>query len=81
MRTKKLTLLYMDALSNSSTIRADAIEVWDSNSSTYKGIQELIVGLPPSTLSSIELLAGAIDNDPNYFATVASGLTAKSDLS
>ena len=70
----------MDALSNSSTLRADAVEVWDSNTNTYKEIQELIVGLPPSTLNSIELLAGAIGNDPNYFETVASGLTAKSDL-
>ena len=63
----------MDALSNTSTLRADAVEVWDSNTNTYKEIQELIVGLPPSTLNSIELLAGAIGNDPNYFETVASG--------
>jgi hypothetical protein len=54
----------MDALSNSSTIRADTVEVWDSNTNTYKEIQELIVGLPPATLNSIELLAGALGNDP-----------------
>ena len=40
---------------------------------------ESIVGLAPDDLNSIELLAQAIDNDPNYFQTVAAGLTAKAD--
>jgi hypothetical protein len=42
-------------------------------------IQESVVGLAPEDLNSIELLAQAIDNNPNYFQTVAAGLTAKAD--
>jgi hypothetical protein len=38
-----------------------------------------IVGLAPDDLDSIELLAQAIDNDPNYSQTVAAGLSAKAD--
>jgi hypothetical protein len=38
-----------------------------------------VVGLAPADLNSIELLAQAIDNDPNYFQTVAAGLTAKAN--
>ncbi len=65
----------MDALSNLNSIRADVIEVWDAESLRYKTIQETIVGLPPSTLNSIELLAGAIGNDPGFFTAVAAGLS------
>ncbi len=71
----------MDALSNLNSIRADVIEVWDPGSLSYKTIQETIVGLPPSTLNSIELLAGAIGNDPGFFAAVADGLAVKADTS
>ncbi len=71
----------MDALSNLHSIRADVIEVWDPVSLQYKTIQETIVGLPPSTLNSIELVAAAIGNDPGYFTTVADGLNAKAESS
>ena len=71
----------MDALSNLHSIRADVIEVWDPASLQYKTIQETIVGLPPSTLNSIELLASAIGNDPGFFAAVAAGLAATADTS
>ncbi len=71
----------MDALSNTTSIRADVIEVWDPIGLSYKTIQETIVGLPPATLNNIELLAGAIGNDPGYFSTVAEGLNAKADSS
>ncbi len=71
----------MDALSNLNSIRADVIEVWDAGSLSYKTIQETIVGLPPSTLNSIELLASAIGNDPGFFEAVATGLAAKADTS
>ena len=60
----------MDALSNLHSIRADVIEVWDPVSLRYKTIQETIVGLPPATLNSIELLASAIGNDPGFFEAV-----------
>ena len=53
----------MDALSNLNSIRADVIEVWDPVTLQYKTIQETIVGLPPSTLNNLELIAAAIGND------------------
>mgnify|MGYP000143520676 CR=1 FL=1 len=67
----------MDPLGNTTSVRADVIELWDPIGLRYKTIQETIVGLPPATLSSIELLAGAIGNDPGYFNTVAEGLDSK----
>ncbi len=70
----------MDALSNLHSIRADVIEVWDPVALQYKTIQETIVGLPPATLNNLELIAGAIGNDPGYFTTVAEGLESKADL-
>ena len=66
-------------LSNSSAIRADSVEVWNPLKRKYMSIQESVVGLAPEDLNSIELLAQAIDNDPNYFQTVAAGLTSKAD--
>jgi hypothetical protein len=47
------------------------VEVWNPLKRRYEQIGESIVGLAPSDLNSIELLAQAIDNDPNYFQTVA----------
>ena len=66
-------------LSNSNAIRADKVEVWNPLKRKYEAVGESIVGLAPDDLNSIELLAQAIDNDPNYFQTVAAGLTAKAD--
>ena len=66
-------------LSNSSAIRADSVEVWNPLKRKYEAVGGSIVGLAPVDLNSIELLAQAIDNDPNYFQTVAAGLTAKAD--
>jgi hypothetical protein len=66
-------------LSNSSAIRGDSVEVWNPLKRKYEAVGESIVGLAPEDLNSIELLAQAIDNDPNYFQTVAAGLSAKAD--
>jgi hypothetical protein len=68
-------------LSNSSAIRADKVEVWNPLKRKYEAVGESIVGLAPDDLNSIELLARAIANDPNYFQTVAAGLTAKANKS
>ena len=68
-------------LTNSDSIRADSVEVWNPLKRKYQTIQESVVGLAPSDLNSIELLAQAIDNDPNYFQTVAAGLSAKASSS
>ncbi len=70
----------MDALSNNSTLRADAIELWDSGSSTYKGLQELVLGIPPDSMNTLERVAAAIGNDPSYFQTIAAGLDSKASL-
>ncbi len=73
----------MDALTNLSAIRADVIEVWDSRTSTYRpiqdSIQQSIVGLAPAQLNSIELVATAIGNDPEFFSTIAEGLEVKAE--
>ena len=66
-------------LTNSNSIRADKVEVWNPLKRKYQSIQESVVGLAPDDLNSIELLAQAIGNDPNYFDTVAAGLSAKAD--
>ena len=70
----------MDALSNSSTIRADAIELWDASSAEHVGIQQLVLGIPPASMNTLEKLAAAIGNDPEYFETIAVGLDSKADL-
>ncbi len=70
----------MDALSNSSTLRADTIELWDAAASRYVGIQELLIGIPPSDMNTMEKVAGALGNDPGYFETIAAGLDAKASL-
>ena len=36
-------------------------------------------GLPPETMDSLEKIANAMDNDPNFFQTIADGLGAKLD--
>jgi hypothetical protein len=53
--------------------------VWNPLKRKYQSIQETVVGLAPADLNSSELLAQAIDNNPNYFQTVAAGLSAKAD--
>ena len=39
-----------------------------------------IVGLPPTTLNTLEKIGASIDNDPNFFANNQSSLNQKSDL-
>ena len=70
----------MDPLSNLTSIRADSIEIWDKTAASYKGIQELVLGIPPASMNTLELVASAIGNDEDYFNTVAAGLQAKADL-
>ena len=70
----------MDALSNSSTLRADVIELWDATASRYVGIQELLIGIPPGDMDTLEKVANAIGNDPTYFQSIAAGLDSKASL-
>ena len=37
-------------------------------------VQGSIVGLPPSSLNTIEKLSAAISNDPNYFTTMQTAI-------
>ena len=70
----------MDPLSNLTSIRGDVIELWDAATKKYVGIQELVLGIPPSSLDTLEKVASAIGNDPDYFDTIAAGLDSKADL-
>ena len=40
-------------------------------------VQSSVVGLPPSTLNTLEKLSAAISNDPNYFTTMQTAVNAK----
>ena len=44
-------------------------------------VQGSIVGLPPSSLNTIEKLSAAISNDPNYFTTMQTAINAKATAS
>ena len=70
----------MDVLSNLTNIRADSVELWDEGSGSYLGVQELVLGLPPASMNTLELVAAALGNDPDYFESVGLGLAAKADL-
>ena len=44
-------------------------------------VQSSVVGLPPSTLNTIEKLSAAISNDPNYFSTMQAAVNSKANAS
>ena len=71
----------MDPLSNLTSIRGDVIELWDAAGQTYVGIQELVLGVPPASMSTLEKVAYKIGNDPDQIQTIAAGLDSKADLS
>ena len=48
----------MDASTNLTSIQADVIEIWDPTTSSYRGIQELTLGLPPLLLTTLSSLPG-----------------------
>ena len=55
----------MDVLSNLTNIRADSMELWDEGTASYLGVQELVLGLPPASMNTLELVAAALGNDPD----------------
>ena len=71
----------MDPLSNLTSIRADVIELWDAPAKKYLGIQEMVLGIPPASMDTLEKVAAATGNDPAYFETIAAGLDSKANLS
>jgi hypothetical protein len=56
----------MDTTSNSASIQADAFFVWDPASRKHVNLQSSITGLAPGTLNSLNELAIAVGNDPNF---------------
>ena len=63
----------MDPLTNLTSIRGDTIELWDAAAERYVGIQELLVGIAPSDMNTISKVAGALDNDPDFFRPSPAG--------
>ena len=70
----------MDPLSNLTSMRRDTIELWDAAARRYVGIQELLIGIPPSDMDTLEKVSNAIGNDPGYFQTIAAGLDSKASI-
>ena len=67
-----------DATSNSTTIQADAFYVWDAASKTHVNLQTPITGLAPETLNTLNELASAVGNDPNFASNLARRFRIKS---
>jgi hypothetical protein len=44
-------------------------------------VQRSVVGLPPSSLNTIQKLSAAISDDPNYFTTIDTAINAKASTS
>ena len=70
------------SLNNSKDIVANSIGIIKCNK-TIDAVEAISVvqGLAPETLNSVEKLATAIGNNPQFFRTVAGGLAAKADNS
>ena len=66
-----------DIMANScSIITADGAVV-----DMLDAVQGAVVGLPPSSLNTIEKLSAAISNDPTYFQTIQTSVNAKASQS
>ena len=65
-----------DPTTNLSQVQADAFYVWDPASKTYVNLQSSTVGLAPSTLSTLQALAAAVKNDPQFSTNLAATTTA-----
>ena len=60
------------SLTNRDDIIANSFSLITSNGSVVNvldAVQSSVVGLPPSSLNTIEKLSAAISNGPNYFTT------------
>ena len=66
-----------DIIANSYSIITDTGSVVD----ILDAVQGSVVGLPPSSLNTIEKLSAAISNDPNYFQTIQTSIDAKAPAS
>ncbi len=72
------------SLGNRADINANLCSIITSNGSVVDvldAVQGTIVGLPPSSLNTIEKLSAAISNDPNYFQPVQTSVNTKAPIS
>jgi len=70
------------SLTNSEDIIANSVSIINSKGQLVDLIQllgETFIGLPPSTLDTLEKIATAIDNDPTFIATVRALLDTKAN--
>ena len=66
-------------MSNLTTLRADSLELWDDQAASYVSVLELVTGFPPTTMNTLELLAQALGNDPEFFESVSTNLETKAN--
>ena len=66
-----------DIIANSFSIITDTGSVVD----ILDAVQGSVVGLPPSSLNTLEKLSAAISNDPNYFQTIETSIATKAPAS
>ena len=72
------------SLTNRDDIIANSFSIITANGSVVDvldAVQGSIVGLPPSSLNTIEKLSAAISNDPNYFQTMQTSVNTKAPIS
>ena len=75
-------------INNTERIIADSIFLIDSNDLIdirslflYRTEASDIVGIPPDTLNTLQEIANAINNDPNFFQTINNELNLKRNIS
>ncbi len=66
-----------DIIANSYSLITSSVSVVD----LLDAVQDLIVGLPPASLTAIEKLSAPVSNDPNYFQTLQTTVNAKASQS
>ena len=72
------------SLTNRDDVIANSYSIITANGSVVDvldAVQGSIVGLPPSSLNTIEKLSAAISNDPNYFQTIQTSINTKAPIS
>ena len=75
----------MVSLNNSKDIVANSIRIINAQGELEDVMDVIdnsvsgVTGLPPETLNTIEAVANAIDNNPNYFSDTQTAINAKAD--
>ena len=75
-------------INNTERIIADSIFLIDNDNLTdirslflFRTEASDIVGIPPDTLNTLQEIANAINNDPNFFQTINNELNLKRNIS